>query len=202
MKNKALKYYLIYKPFKMLSQFSKDNPSDITLADLDFKFEKDIYSAGRLDKDSEGLLLLSNDGALKHKLMNPKFEHSKTYWAQVDGAISNEDLDKIRKGGINIKTKKGNHLCKPAKTRILEKSEIANFPERNPPIRVRKNIPTSWIEIILKEGKNRQIRKMTAQIGFPTLRLIRVAIGNEKISHLKPGTVKEISQNKAFELLQ
>lgn len=195
-------YFLIYKPYGMLSQFSKSNEKEITLADLNFNFNKDIYPAGRLDKDSEGLLLLSNDNKLKHRLMDPKFEHRKTYWVQVDGEVDPTSLDRFKNGDIKIKLKQGLYQCKPAKARILTDTDISVLPERSPPVRFRKNIPTTWLEIKIREGKNRQIRKMTAQIGHPTLRLIRMEIENIKLSALTPGHVEELNIQTIKKLIQ
>ena len=171
---------LLNKPFNTLCQFTGEK-GDSTLAD--FVDIKNVYPAGRLDKDSEGLLILTNDGSLQHKISHPKFKLEKTYWVQVEGNIDSESLEKLCKG---VKLKDG--LTKPAKAKTihLEKENFTLWP-RNPPIRERKNIPTSWIELTIKEGKNRQVRRMTAAVGYPTLRLIRVQIGDWKINQLQPG---------------
>ena len=186
-------YFVVHKPFGYISQFSGEK-NDLTLQNLIAEnqltnFPKDIYPVGRLDKDSEGLLLLTNDNKLKKRLLDPKNEHFKTYWVQVEGEISEEAIFKLKSGGIEIKHNGKSHHCLPAKASKLENIEIQ---ERNPPIRFRANIPTSWIEIQLREGKNRQIRKMTAAVGFPTLRLIRVGIQKIKIMQFPLGTVTEI----------
>lgn len=186
---KEFKYYKIYKPFGMLSQFSKSNPGEKTLADLPFDFPKDVYPVGRLDKDSEGLLLLTNDNRFKQKHTDPLSETPKTYWVQVDGEVDESVLKRFSNGEIRIKLKTGYYNCKPAKARFLEDRIIETIPEREPPIRFRKNIPTTWLEIELKEGKNRQIRKMTAQIGNPTLRLIRVSSSNISLENIQPEDV-------------
>lgn len=170
-------YILFHKPYNVLCQFTKQNENELCLSD--YNLPKDIYPAGRLDKDSEGLLLLTNDGAFIDEMAHPKKEKEKTYWAQVENIPSENDLDKLRKG-VKIE----NYLTKPAKVKILKNHEV---PPRNPPIRERKNIPTCWLEIKISEGKNRQVRKMTAHIGFPTLRLIRVAIGHYQLSDLASG---------------
>lgn len=190
----AFSYFKIYKPYGMLSQFSKTNPNEITLADMDYPFPKDVYPVGRLDKDSEGLLILTNDNRYKHQATDPKFKTEKTYWVQVDGAVDESILKRFSSGNITIKLKSGPYKCLPAIARLLEDQEIDKIPERTPPVRFRKNIPTTWIEIKLTEGKNRQIRKMTAQIGFPTLRLIRVAVKDIKLSEFHIGEVAKVNE--------
>ncbi|MFN4234829.1 MAG: pseudouridine synthase [Bacteroidia bacterium] len=190
------RYFIIHKPYGMLSQFSKDG-NNATLSDL-FNFPKDVYPVGRLDSDSEGLLILTNDKNLNYKLLQPKFKHRRTYWVQVDGAINNEALEKLQKGVI-IKINGKDYKTLPSEVRILENP--INIDERNPPIRFRKNIPTSWIELTLTEGKNRQVRKMTAAVGFPTLRLIRVKIKQLELFPMRSGEVKEISRNEIYRLL-
>jgi len=170
---------LFNKPFNTLCQFTGE-AGDSTLAD--FIPIKGVYAAGRLDKDSEGLLLLTNDGQLQNKISHPKHKVAKTYWAQVEGDITVEALLMLSKG---VQLKDG--LTKPAEASLLDLSVIERelWP-RDPPVRFRKNIPTSWIELSIKEGKNRQVRRMTAAVGFPTLRLIRRSIGEWNIGTLKP----------------
>lgn len=183
----------MHKPYGYLSQFSGEE-NDLTLQDLVREngirsFPKDIYPVGRLDKDSEGLLLLTNDNRLKTKLLDPKNEHFKTYWAQVEGQLTQQDIHKLQAGGIEIRHNGKMHRCLPAKARMLDDPKVG---ERHPPIRFRASIPTTWVEIQLREGKNRQIRKMTAAIGFPTLRLIRTGLLDWKIEDFEHGTVREV----------
>lgn len=169
------------KPYGVLSQFTSDDPRHVTLAK--FGFPKDVYPLGRLDADSEGLLLLSDEAELNARLLNPRQGHSRTYWAQVENIPQEKDLLKLRKG-VTIK----GQGTLPCQAMILDPQP--EMEERDPPIRVRKNIPTCWIEIALTEGKNRQVRRMTAAIGFPTLRLVRVKIGSYLLGSLKPGQRK------------
>lgn len=178
------KYFLFNKPYGVLSQFT---PEDGNKSLSEFDFPKDIYPAGRLDKNSEGLLLLTNDGNLINKIINPLSQKEKTYLAQVEKIPKEEDLEKMRKG-LKLKS----YQTLPCKVKIIESPVI---PPRNPPIRERKNIPTCWLEVKLKEGKNHQVRKMTAAIGYPTLRLIRVAIHNLTLGELKAGQSKEIKRS-------
>lgn len=180
----------------MLSQFSREGEK-ATLKDLDFDFPIDVYPIGRLDADSEGLLLLSNDSSVNQRLLHPKNHHSKTYWVQVDGAITEDAAQKMAKGvDINLKGKIYRTL--PCEVSIIPSPTL---PERNPPIRYRKEIPTSWIAIRLEEGKNRQVRKMTASVGFPTLRLVRAQIESLHIGNLQPGKVRELSREEFYNLM-
>ncbi|WP_353717659.1 pseudouridine synthase [Dyadobacter sp. 676] len=190
-------YFLIYKPFGMLSQFSREGDHP-TLADLDFTFAKDIYPVGRLDADSEGLLLLTNDNFLKTKLLEPRNRHTRTYYVQVEGDVTDEACRRLS-GGVTISIS-----GKPYKTLPAEVMKIGepSLPERNPPVRFRKNIPTSWISVTLHEGKNRQVRRMTAAVGFPTLRLVRWSIGKISLADKKnnfpnPGDVWEVTPKEA-----
>ena len=175
-------YFLIYKPFQVLSQFTSTE-GKLCLKDI-LHVPTDVYPVGRLDYDSEGLLLITNDKSINQQLLHPLFAHQRTYWVQVDGAITNEALTQLTKGlSINVDGK--TYLTKPAKLEQLPDS--IEVPDRNPPIRFRKNIPTSWVSIQLTEGKNRQVRKMFAQVGFPVLRLIRAKLGKYSIQDMQPG---------------
>jgi len=175
---------LFNKPFNVLSQFTdKSNFAKGRKTLSHFINIKQVYSAGRLDLDSEGLVILTDDGSLQSKISSPKFKIEKTYFVQVEGIPKEKDLCALRKG---LELKDG--LTKPAKAQTIEEPKW--LWERNPPIRVRKSIADSWIELKIKEGKNRQVRRMTANIGFPTLRLIRTSIGEWKLGDLKPGDFK------------
>lgn len=176
------KYYWLYKPFQVLSQFSKEGDK-LTLADCFEQIEKDVYPVGRLDYDSEGLILLTNDKALTHKLLHPKFQHERTYYAQVEGDITPEAIAQMQ-AGVTISVNGAKYKTLPAQVRKIEEPTL---PERNPPIRFRQNIPTSWVAITLTEGKNRQVRKMTAAVNFPTLRLVRFSIGKRNIDGMDSG---------------
>lgn len=184
-------YIAFYKPFQVLSQFSKEGDKE-TLADYFTGLPKDIYPIGRLDYDSEGLLILTNDKALTHELLSPEKGHKRTYWVQVDGDITKEALQKLERG-VTISINGKQHKTKRA---IVEKFDGApDVPDRNPPIRYRKEIPTSWIALTLTEGKNRQVRKMTAAVGFPTLRLIRYSIGNLVLEGIGVGKYEVYEQS-------
>ncbi|MGB0283371.1 MAG: pseudouridine synthase [Neptuniibacter sp.] len=173
------KILLFNKPFQVLTQFTTDDDKS-TLAN--YINQPGFYAAGRLDYDSEGLLVLTDDGPLQNHLANPKFKMEKTYWAQVEGEVTDEALVLLRKG---VELKDG--LTRPAKVKVIPEPDLW---ERIPPIRERKNIPTNWIELKITEGKNRQVRRMTAAVGFPTLRLVRYAIGEWTIGELQPGQSK------------
>lgn len=192
----APRYFVIYKPYEMLSQFTKE-AAHKTLANLNYSFPKDVYPVGRLDADSEGLLILTNDKMMNHLLLDPKYKHNRTYLAQVEGSFSEEAKKKLEKG-VNISVDGQNHKTLPAK---IEVPKDVSLPERNPPIRFRKNIPTTWVEIVLQEGKNRQVRKMTASVGFPTLRLVRVGIEKIVLGKMTPGEVKELRKEEINSLL-
>ncbi|NHH85901.1 Ribosomal large subunit pseudouridine synthase E [Cobetia sp. MB87] len=169
--------YLLHKPYRVLTQFTDRDQGRQTLAD--FIDVPDVYAAGRLDYDSEGLLLLTSDGALSHQIAHPRRKQPKTYWVQVEGAPDEQAIAALRAG---VELKDG--MTRPAKVRRIEPPEL---PDRQPPVRYRASIPTHWLEIIISEGRNRQVRRMTAHVGLPTLRLIRAAIGPWKLDGLAPG---------------
>lgn len=177
----TFKYILFYKPYGVLCQFTGEE-GDRTLSE--FNLPKEVYPAGRLDKDSEGLLLLTNDGVFNQRVTDPKSQKEKTYWAQVEGVPTSEQL-KTFASGVVIK----GYKTKPCRVKLLEDLDI---PPRVPPIRERKNIPTSWIEVKLTEGKNRQVRRMCAAINTPCLRLIRVGIGKAGLGDLQEGQWREV----------
>jgi len=177
------KIVLLNKPFNVLSQFTAESGKQ-TLAD--FIDIPKIYAAGRLDKDSEGLLVLTDDGVLQNRISSPKFKKPKTYWVQVEGEPDEQAIEQLR-AGVNLK----DGLTKPAEVRLIDAPEI--WP-RTPPIRERKAIPTSWLELKIREGRNRQVRRMTAAVGFPTLRLIRYAVDQWTITGIKPGSYRVVDQ--------
>lgn len=178
------------KPYGVLSQFT---PEGRWQGLKDFLSIPGVYVAGRLDADSEGLLLLTNDGKLQARIADPKFKLEKTYWVQVEGIPDAAALESLRQG---VALKDG--PTRPARARLMEAP--ASLWERQPPIRFRQNIPTTWIELIIREGRNRQVRRMTAAVGFPTLRLIRAAIGPYTLDGLAPGAWRE-QQGAPTELL-
>lgn len=176
-------YIVFYKPYRVLTQFSADGDKE-TLAKYLKGIAKDIYPVGRLDYESEGLLILTNDKKLNHVLTEPKFAHKRTYYVQVDGNITDDAIHELEKG-VTIKVNGKPYNTQPAIVKKLPQDIVV--PDRNPPIRYRANIPAPWISITLTEGKNRQVRKMTAAVGYPTLRLIRYSIDKLTIDQLQPG---------------
>lgn len=194
-----MKYILFYKPYGVLCQFtdSSNNPRPTLKEYIPIP---EVYPVGRLDLDSEGLLLLTDNGQLQNRLANPKFAHPRTYYVQIERIPDQSALNKLR-NGVTIK----NYRTRPAKVRLL--STEPNLPPRIPPIRDRKSMPTCWLEMTLTEGKNRQVRRMTAAVGFPTLRLVRISIGSDSqqinLTGLKPGhwrnlTIQEVNMLLSF----
>lgn len=180
------RHILLNKPYDVICQFSDAKGGRNTLAD--FVNVPDVYPVGRLDRDSEGLVLLTSDGWLQHRLTDPRYDHPKTYWAQVEGIPTEEALQHLRTGvqvWDDFKTR-------PAQARLLDTEP--QLPPRDPPIRYRAAIPTAWLEIVLTEGRNRQVRRMTATVGFPTLRLVRAAIGKLTLGTLQPGEWRELTK--------
>lgn len=186
------RHILFHKPYNVLCQFTNEGIDRPTLKD--YIDVPGVYAIGRLDQDSEGLLLLTNNGRVQHQLSDPKFAHAKTYWVQVEGIPDEAALQKLRQG-VTIQ----NYQTRPAQVRSLEGEP--DLPPRHPPIRVRKAIPTTWIEIILTEGRNRQVRRMTAAVGFPTLRLVRVAIAHLRLDGLEPGEWRSVGAEEIKSLL-
>jgi 23S rRNA pseudouridine2457 synthase len=193
---KAHRYYIVHKPFQVLSQFTSTEGKK-TLGDF-FQVPSDVYPVGRLDYDSEGLLILTNDKELNHRLLDPRQSHEREYWVQLEGQVHAAALDRLR-SPLDIVVN-----GKPWRTKKSTPHLFAAEPpvaERMPPIRFRKNIPTSWISLVLTEGKNRQVRKMCATVGFPVLRLIRFRIEKATIGNLKPGDFIMVSANELYDLL-
>jgi 23S rRNA pseudouridine2457 synthase len=178
---------LFNKPFGVLSQFGEMGEQRVL---SEFIHVKGVYPAGRLDKDSEGLLLLTDDGKLQHDISHPLHKKFKTYWVQVEGSINAAAIQALQAG---VQLKDG--LTRPAEAKIMPEPDIW---ERTPPIRHRANIPTSWLELKIREGKNRQVRRMTAAVGFPTLRLIRYAIADWTLGSLAPGQWRIIEVNRSL----
>jgi len=171
------------KPFGVACKFSPEAGRK-TLAD--YIDVRGVYPAGRLDTDSEGLMLLTDDGVLQARIAEPQHHMAKVYWAQVEGSPSSAPLEQLR-GGVSL----GDFATQPATVRLID--EPRELWPRDPPIRHRAKIPTAWLELTLREGKNRQVRRMTAKVGFPTLRLIRAAVGHVSVAEIAPGTWRNIA---------
>lgn len=182
-------YYIIYKPYQVLSQFSAEGNKK-TLKDI-VDVPADVYPVGRLDYDSEGLLLLTNDASINQALLHPAHAHEREYWVQVEGTVTKAALQQLQ-SGIDIQIEGKIHHTKRCTATAFTKPPFVF--ERIPPIRFRKNVPDSWLRLVLTEGKNRQVRRMTAAVGFPTLRLIRYRIGNLTIDGLQPGDIRNINR--------
>ena len=192
-----MKYILFYKPYGVLCQFT-DNSSNKRPTLKDYISVAEVYPVGRLDLDSEGLLLLTDNGQLQHRLCDPKFAHPRTYYVQVERIPDHKAFERLR-NGVTIK----NYRTRKAKVRLLDREP--NLAPRIPPIRDRKNVPTCWLEMTLTQGRNRQIRRMTAAVGFPTLRLIRIAMGNLQqinLAGLQPGDWRNLSDEEIKTLLK
>jgi 23S rRNA pseudouridine2457 synthase len=190
-------YFIVHKPFQVLSQFSSLDGKQ-TLKDY-FDVPLNVYPVGRLDYDSEGLLLLTDDKKLNDYLLNPVHRHEREYWVQVDGAITGEALEKIM-AGVMINIDGRMHRSQKCYAEAFDRP--LSVGDRNPPVRFRKNIPDTWLRLIITEGKNRQVRKMTAKVGYPTLRLIRYRIQGITLENLQPGQMKMLSQTELYNLLQ
>ncbi|MBD0333983.1 MAG: pseudouridine synthase [Cyanobacteria bacterium Co-bin13] len=208
------RYLLFYKPYDVLSQFSDDlkiekpsgsNPqtsSQAVAADdqnrrtlKDYIPVPDVYPVGRLDRDSEGLMLLTNHGQVQHRLSDPRYAHRRTYWVQVERIPDEVALQQLR-SGVSVK----NYRTRPAQVRLL--TDEPDLPPRHPPIRFRKAVPTAWLEVTITEGRNRQVRRMTAAVGHPTLRLVRVAIANLRLEGLAPGQWRDLTAFEQSQLLR
>ena len=190
-------YFIAHKPYRVLSQFSSEDGKQ-TLKDF-FDVPRNVYPVGRLDYDSEGLLLLTDDKKLNKLLLDPTQKHEREYWVQIEGMMSEVAINELEQG-IFIQSNAKKYLTK--KCIVKKFSASPKVMERTPPIRYRKNIADTWIRIILTEGKNRQVRKMTARVGYPTLRLIRYRIENITLGELKAGEMRKIFQEEMYNLLK
>jgi 23S rRNA pseudouridine2457 synthase len=189
------RYILFYKPYGVLSQFSDGDGEKQRRTLKDYIPIPKVYPVGRLDWDSEGLMLLTDRGQLQHRLADPRFGHSRTYWAQVERVPDLAAIGQLERGVIVE-----NYRTRPAKVRLLEPEPT--LPPREPPIRDRKSVPTAWLELVLTEGKNRQVRRMTAKVGFPTLRLVRVAIDRLHLGNMQPGQWRDLTAQELELLLK
>lgn len=187
------RYILFYKPYGVLSQFT-DSSGDQRRTLKHYISIPNIYPVGRLDWDSEGLMLLTDRGQLQHRLSHPRYEHPRTYWVQVERIPDDDAIAQLQQG-VTIE----NYQTRPALIKLLDQPQL---PPREPPIRFRKNVPTAWLEITLTEGKNRQVRRMTAKVGFPTLRLVRVAIAHLSLGQLQLGQWRDLTPDELNLLLK
>ena len=191
-----MNYYIIYKPYKIISQFTSSHRKKKCLGELGFAFPSDVYPVGRLDENSEGLLLLTNDKSLNFKLLNPANGHRRVYRVQVQGTVTNKALREME-AGVTIALKSGPYLTRPAKAKKI--SPPQNLAPRKHPVSDR--LPSTWIELTLIEGKFHQVRKMTAGVGYPCLRLIRVAIEELRLENMLPGDVRELTKDAVYSKL-
>lgn len=191
------RYFVLFKPWGYLSQFTREAPHHRTLADL-FYFPKDVYPVGRLDQDSEGLLILTNDKMLNHRLLDPTHGHRRTYLAQVEGRPTPEALDALRRGVV-IRLGKKTYRTLPAHVDRLD--SLPPLPPREKPIHPRPGKEVHWLHLTLTEGKNRQVRRMCAKVGLPVLRLVRVAIEGLTLDDMQPGQVREWQGADLYRLL-
>lgn len=191
-----LHYYLINKPYGVLSQFTREVPEHRVLGEL-YDFPPNVYPVGRLDRDSEGLLILTNDRSLNEALLHPSRKHGRVYWAQVEGIPTEEALAALRKG-VTIRAKGKIHRSAPVGAELLAEETTNSIPARTPPVRFRKSVPDCWLALELTEGKNRQVRKMCAAVGFPVLRLLRVGIENLRLEDVGTGGVREVNKEWLF----
>ena len=185
-------YFLINKPFGMLSQFTKEAPQHQVLGEL-HDFPPDVYPVGRLDRDSEGLLILTNDTSLNERLLHPKNQHSRKYWAQVEGIVTDQAIKQLETG-VSFRAKGKNYRSAPLRARSLSAAETNTINPRTPPVRFRKSIPDAWLQLELTEGKNRQVRRICAAVGLPVLRLIRVGIVELSLADLQGQTTREVER--------
>lgn len=186
------RYFIIHKPFGVLSQFTREVEEHVSLREAFPGLPSDVYPVGRLDRDSEGLLLITNDKQIIQKILHPKSGIKKTYWVQVEGVFSSVAKAELEKG-VSIRVNKKDHHTLPCTVKVFTTPPVVA--ERVPPIRFRQNVPTSWVSIAITEGKNRQVRKMCAKVGFPVLRLIRHSIGGLELNDLKPGKIRELKRD-------
>lgn len=193
----AHRYFILNKPYGVLSQFTREEPRHRTLGDL-FRFPANVYPVGRLDLDSEGLLIVADDKKLNQLLLSPRHQHKRTYLAQVEGVPGREALAQLQKG-LMIRVGKKSYRTLPARAALLPGPP--GIPERDPPVRFRKNVPDSWLELELTEGKNRQVRRMCAAVGYPVLRLIRIRIEKLELRNMAVGEVREMDGTLLYKLL-